>query len=67
MPRIPQEDEDGRVAPEEGRTENVAETAAPTPPVACLWVPDPETRRGWREYWVSRDKPGQRRVGFGRR
>jgi hypothetical protein len=35
---------------------------------AVLWVPDPEQRRGWREYYVRRGlehhKPGERGWGF---
>ena len=33
-----------------------------------LYVPDPEARRGWREYYVHHPtrKPGARPLGFGR-
>ena len=33
---------------------------------AVLWVPDPEQRRGYREYYVKRndEKPGKRPMGF---
>ena len=39
----------------------------PKPGVAsCLWLPDPEQRNGWREFYIYRDvqKPGQRRLGL---
>lgn len=35
--------------------------------VARLLVPDPEQRRGWREFWIKRTnqpKPGGRGMGF---
>lgn len=35
---------------------------------AVLWVPDPEQRHGWREYYVrkgnNQPKPGARGMGF---
>lgn len=32
---------------------------------AILWVPDPGSRRGWRDSFIYRQKPGERRrVGF---
>lgn len=34
-----------------------------------LYVPDPEQRHGWREFYVHKpasDKPGARPLGFGR-
>lgn len=33
---------------------------------AVLWLPDPEARRGWRDYFVKRpeSRPGSRKVGF---
>lgn len=35
-----------------------------------LYVPDPEQRNGWREFYVHKtapqDKPGARPIGFGR-
>lgn len=36
---------------------------------AVLWVPDPEQRHGWREYYVNRDTspPAPRTLGFRRR
>lgn len=36
-------------------------------PVCVLWVPDPEQRHGWREYYVKRTatpKPGARKMGY---
>lgn len=34
----------------------------PTCAVAVLWVPDPEQRHGWREFYIRRErKPGQKR------
>jgi hypothetical protein len=33
-------------------------------PAAVLWIPDPEQRRGWREYYVYRDEPARRPMGF---
>jgi hypothetical protein len=37
-------------------------------PLATLWIPDPEQRRGWREFYVRKDdKPnGKRDIGFRR-
>ena len=32
--------------------------------LAVLWVPDPDARRGWREYYVERPRPGARPIGF---
>lgn len=40
--------------------------AQPDHPAAVLWVPDPEQRHGWREFYVAKaptPKPG-RAVGF---
>ena len=37
-------------------------------PAGSLWVPDPEQRHGWREFYIRRDatpKPG-RPMGFGK-
>lgn len=37
--------------------------------IATLWVPDPETRHGWRERYVAAEpKPGaaRRPLGFGK-
>jgi hypothetical protein len=33
-------------------------------PAAVLWIPDPEQRRGWREYYVYRDEPARCPMGF---
>jgi hypothetical protein len=36
-------------------------------PVAVLWLPDPEQRHWWREYYVKRtpaQKPGARLMGY---
>jgi len=35
---------------------------------AVLWVPDPEQRHWWREYYIRRSdaKPNARPIGFGR-
>lgn len=36
-------------------------------PAAVLWVPDPEQRHGWREFYVYPDawqKPSGKRLGF---
>lgn len=30
-----------------------------------LWLPDPETRHGWREYYIKRPKPGAASRGMG--
>lgn len=36
-------------------------------PAAVLWVPDPEQRHGWREFYVKRTvTQRRRRMGFGR-
>lgn len=36
-------------------------------PAAVLWIPDPEQRYGWREFYVRRPvTQRRRRVGFGR-
>lgn len=34
--------------------------------VGTLWVPDPEQRHGWREFYVARPdpKPGANPIGF---
>lgn len=37
--------------------------------VGRLYVPDPEQRHGWREFYVHREpapKPGARPIGFGK-
>lgn len=37
--------------------------------VAVLWVPDPEQRHWWREYYIRHaphSKPNTRPIGFGR-
>lgn len=39
----------------------------PSKPAQILWVPDPEQRHGWREWYVSPDKPNGKpkgRIGF---
>jgi hypothetical protein len=34
-------------------------------PIAVLWIPDPEQRRGWREKYLYAEKaPERRAVGF---
>lgn len=41
----------------------------PDAPLGVMWVPDPEKRRGWREYYVyPSPKPGAERrpLGFRR-
>lgn len=42
----------------------------PTEPAGKLYVPDPEQRYGWREFYVHKptvqEKPGARPIGFGR-
>jgi len=40
----------------------------PTDFAAILWVPDPEQRHWWREYYVQKatEKPNARPIGFGR-
>ena len=37
-------------------------------PLATLWIPDPEQRRGWRERYVYSDKPkpNGKPIGFRR-
>jgi hypothetical protein len=37
-------------------------------PLATLWIPDPEQRRGWRERYVYPDKPkpNGKPIGFRR-
>lgn len=38
-------------------------------PIGRLYVPDPEQRHGWREYYIRpapQEKPGRRPIGFGR-
>ena len=34
--------------------------------IAVLWLPDPEQRHGWREYYVKKTapKPGNKRMGY---
>lgn len=34
-------------------------------PAAVLWVPDPEQRSGWREFYVQRARPKVRPRQFG--
>lgn len=37
-------------------------------PAAVLWLPDPEQRYGWREFYVKRpEKPNGKAVGFRKR
>jgi hypothetical protein len=51
----------GQATAESGDAESDASQWA-----AVLWVPDPEQRRGWREYYVRKkaaEKPGGR-LGF---
>jgi hypothetical protein len=43
-----------------------SETSDMSDTAAVLWVPDVETRRGWREYYIAKPKPGARPVGFRR-
>lgn len=52
------------VARETGRAECAATDEER--PVAVLWVPDPEQRHGWREYYVKRQppKPNGKRMGY---
>jgi hypothetical protein len=54
------------VAHEVGKVEESADAERPA---AVLWVPDPEQRHGWREYYVKKTqpKPGDRRMGYKRR
>lgn len=54
-----------------GAAHAVSEPQNDAPDVAGkLYVPDPEQRHGWREFYVHRDmpalKPGARPLGFGR-
>ena len=37
-------------------------------PLATLWIPDPEQRRGWRERYVYpvKPKPNGKQIGFRR-
>jgi hypothetical protein len=49
---------------EAGNVEELDST--PDRPIAVLWLPDPEQRHGWREYYVAKHaapKPG-RPLGF---
>ena len=45
-----------------------ADAGQPAPtsdsPPAVLWVPDPEQRHGWREYYVKRPEAAKRPIGF---
>jgi len=38
-----------------GKVDQVSEDS--DRPVAVLWVPDPEQRHGWREYYVKKAMP----------
>jgi hypothetical protein len=62
------DDEQPRPAVFAGKVETV-EASSLGQYAAVLWVPDPEQRRGWREYYVKHgepSKPGAReRMGFG--
>lgn len=41
---------------------------APGEPAAgVLWVPDPESRRGWREFYIPQPQGTARCVGFRKR
>ncbi len=35
-------------------------------PIAVLWLPDPEQRHGWREFYVRKQapKPGAKKMGY---
>lgn len=50
-----------------GTVHDLADRDEPNETAAILLVPDPEQRRGWREYYVSKDKPKSKRprqIGF---
>jgi hypothetical protein len=51
------------VAHEVGKAEDVSTDERPA---AVLWVPDPEQRHGWREYYVKKMKlkPDKKRMGY---
>lgn len=57
-------------APTVGVAEAVVDERAPESIAAVLWVPDPEQRRGWREFYIRRQggssKPNARPIGFGK-
>ncbi len=40
-----------------GSVHDLGDSSPPDETAAILVVPDPEQRRGWREYYVYRDKP----------
>lgn len=43
-----------------GSVHDLADSSASPPTAAILWLPDPEQRRGYREYYVQADKPNER-------
>jgi len=55
------DDEQDKPSMQQGKVETIAESGL-SPYAAVLWVPDPEQRRGWREYYVRKGgqppKPG---------
>jgi hypothetical protein len=57
---------DNTVTHQEGSIEDVG--TEPERAVAVLWLPDPEQRHGWREYYVKKaaSKPCARRMGYRR-
>jgi len=59
-------DADGSVILGTGSAHSVGEPESDKP-AGKLYIPDPEQRHGWREYYVQRPpKPGSRPIGFTR-
>jgi hypothetical protein len=48
-----------------GSVHDLADSSPESTTAAILLVPDPEQRRGWREYYVRTDKPNERHEPMG--
>jgi hypothetical protein len=44
---------------------NLSEGAQPGSVAARIFIPDPEERGGWANYWVYRDAPAPQKPGMG--
>lgn len=48
-----------------GSVHDLADTSPIPETATILWVPDPEQRNGWREYYVKREKPNAKPAAMG--
>lgn len=50
----------------QGSVHDLADSKPDAPTAAILWVPDPEMRHSWREYYVQDEKPNDKpeQMGF---